>query len=67
MDKSGNVFTGKMFEKRLWKSDILSKGAGFRVRIPTDLFLLCAHDYSTKIYGPLSFVVSFVDNHYTKN
>ena len=47
-----------MFEKQLWKSDILSKDAGFRFRVPTDIFLLCAHDYSTKIYGPF-FIYSF--------
>ena len=28
-------------------------------RIPTGLFLLYAHDHSTKIYGPLSFNLSF--------
>ena len=47
-------FTGKMFEKHLRKSDILSKDAGFMVGVPTDLFLLCAHDYSTKLHGLLS-------------
>ena len=52
-----------MSEKNLWKSDILNKDAGFRVRVPTDLFLLCAH----KINGPLSFILSFVYNHSTKN
>ena len=36
-------------------------------RVPTDLFLLFAHDHSTKIYGPLSFNLSFVDGHSTKN
>ena len=38
-----------MFEKHLWKNDILSKDAGFRVMVPTDLFLLFAHDHSTKL------------------
>ena len=56
-----------MFEKHLWKSDILSEDAGFRVKVTTDFFLLCAHDYSTKIYGPISFILSFVHNHSTKN
>ena len=36
-------------------------------RVPTDLFLLFAHDHSTKIYGPLSFNLSFVHDHSTKN
>ena len=31
-------------------------------RVPTDLFTLFAHDHSTKIYGPLSFNLSFVTN-----
>ena len=35
-------------------------------RVPTDLFLLFAHDHSTKIYGPLSFNLSFVHDHSTK-
>ena len=35
-------------------------------RVPTDLCLLFAHDHSTKIYGPLSFILSFVHNHSTK-
>ena len=41
--------------------------AGFRASVPTDLFLLCAHDYSTKIYGPLSFILSSMHNNSTKN
>ena len=36
-------------------------------KIPTDLFLLQAHDHSTRIYGPLSFNLSFLHNHSTKN
>ena len=32
----------------------------------SDLFLLFAHDHSTKIYGPLSFNLSFVHDHSTK-
>ena len=36
-------------------------------RVSTDLFLLFAHDHSTKIYGPLSFNLSFVHDHSTKN
>ena len=31
-------------------------------RVPIDLLLLFAHDHSTKIYGPLSFNLSFVHN-----
>ena len=27
-------------------------------RVPTDLFILCSHDHSTKIYGLLSFIIS---------
>ena len=30
-----------------------------RLRVLTDLFLLFAHDHSTKIQGPLSFILSF--------
>ena len=29
-------------------------------RVPTDSFLLFAHDHSAKKYGPLSFNISFV-------
>ena len=36
-------------------------------RVPTDLFILFANDHSTKIYGPLSFNLSFVHDHSTKN
>ena len=36
-------------------------------RVPTDLFLLFAHDHSTKIYGPFSSNLSFVYDHSTKN
>ena len=50
----------------MWKSEILSKDAVFRVRVPTDLFFSCARDYSTKIYGSLSFIISFAHNHSTK-
>ena len=35
-------------------------------RVPTDLFLLFAHDHSTKKYGPLSFNLSFVHDNSTK-
>ena len=35
--------------------------------IPTDLYFLFAHDHSTKIYGPVSFILSFVHDHSTKN
>ena len=35
-------------------------------RVPTDLFLLYAHDHSTKIYGSLSFSLSFAHDHSTK-
>ena len=35
--------------------------------VPTYLFLLFAHDHSTKIYGLLSFNLSFVHDHSTKN
>ena len=37
------------------------------LRGPTDLFLLFSHDYSTKIYGRLSFKLSFVHDDSTKN
>ena len=36
-------------------------------RVSTDLFLLFAHDHSTKIYGYLSFNLSFAHDHLTKN
>ena len=35
-------------------------------RVSTDLFLLFAHDHSTKIYGYLSFNLSFAHDHLTK-
>ena len=28
-----------------------------KIRVLNDLFLLCAHDHSTEIYGPLSFTL----------
>ena len=31
-----------------------------------DLFLLCARDHSTKLYGPLSFILSLVNDHSIK-
>ena len=37
-----------------------------KIRVHTDLFLLFAHDHSTKVYGPLSFILSFVHDHSTK-
>ena len=50
---------------------ILAEAIGTTIRpefgVPTDLFLLFAHDHSTKIYGPLSFNLSFVHDHSTKN
>ena len=38
-----------------------------KFRVPTELFLLIAHDHSTKICGSLSFNLSFVQDHSTKN
>ena len=38
-----------------------------KIRVVIDLFLLCAHDYSTDIYIPLSFILSLVYHHLTKN
>ena len=35
-------------------------------RVPTDLFLLIEHDHSTKIFGLLSFILSFVHDHSAK-
>ena len=35
--------------------------------VPTDLFILYAHDHSKKIYGLLSFNFSFLHDHSTKN
>ena len=34
---------------------------------PIDLFLLYAHNDSTEIYDPLSFIRSFMHDHSTKN
>ena len=52
-------------------SEILAEAICTTIRpefeVPTDLFLLFAHDQSTKIYGPLSFNISFAHNHSTKN
>ena len=38
-----------------------------KFRVPTDLIILYAQDHSTKIYGPLSFNLSFVHDHPTKH
>ena len=38
-----------------------------KTRVHTDLLLLFEHDDSTKIYGPLSFILSLVHDHSTKN
>ena len=37
------------------------------IRVIIDLFILFAHDQSTKLYGPLSFILSFVHDHSTKS
>ena len=37
-----------------------------KIRVIINLFLLCVHDHSTEIYGPLSFVLSFVHDHSTR-
>ena len=31
-----------------------------KIKVHTDLFLLFLHDHSTKVYGPLSFIPSFL-------
>ena len=36
-------------------------------RVPTDLFMLYACDHSIKIFGLLSFNLSFLHDHSTKN
>ena len=36
-------------------------------KVPSDLFLLFAHNHLTKIYGPFLFILAFVHNHSTKN
>ena len=46
---------------------LLSTTVRPKITVHTDLFLLFVHDYSTKIYGLLSFILSFVHNHSTKN
>ena len=38
-----------------------------RARVLIDLFLIFAHDHSTKIFGPLLFILYFVHDHSTKN
>ena len=38
-----------------------------KIRFHIDLFLLFGHNHSIKVYGPLSFIVSFVHDHSTKN
>ena len=38
-----------------------------RLKVPTDLFHLFTHDHSAKIYGSLSFILSLVHDHSTKN
>ena len=38
-----------------------------KFRVSTELFILIVHDHSTKIYGSLSFNLSFVHDHSTKN
>ena len=37
-----------------------------KIRVLTYLFILYAHHHSTKIYGPLSFILSFVHDYSTK-
>ena len=37
-----------------------------KIRVLNNLFLLCAHDHSTEIYGPLWFTLFFVHDHSTK-
>ena len=46
---------------------LLSTTVRPKITVHIDLFLLFVHDYSTKIYGLLSFILSFVHNHSTKN
>ena len=36
-------------------------------KVPSDLFLLFAHDHLTEICGPFLFILAFVHNHSTKN
>ena len=38
-----------------------------RIMVLIDLFLLFAHGHSTKMYGPLSFILSFANDNSTKN
>ena len=50
---------------------ILAKAIRTTIRpefgVTTDLFLLDLQDHSTKIYRSLSFNLSFVHDHWTKN
>ena len=52
------------------RSVILAEAICMTIRaefmVSTDLFLIFTHDHSTKVYGPLSFNLSFVHNHSTK-
>ena len=38
-----------------------------KVKLLIDLFISFTHDHSTEIYGPLSFVLSFVQDYWPKN
>ena len=38
-----------------------------KISVLIDLFLLFVRDHSTKLYGPLSFILSLVHHHSTKN
>ena len=37
-----------------------------KIMVLIDLFLLCAHGHSTEMYGPVSYILSFVHDHSTK-
>ena len=38
-----------------------------KIRVHTNFLFYFVHNHTTKIYGPLSFILSFVLNHFTKN
>ena len=61
----------QQFDHRLWPTltdyFYLHMTIWWKTRGLTDLFRLFLHDHSTQIFGPLSFILSFVHDNSTKN
>ena len=55
------------FDKNIWSFFYLIFLLCTAIRSLIHLFLLFAHDHSTKLYDPLSFILSLVCDHSTKN